>query len=144
VDKLIDKERINEPDHDLLGIVERLVDNLQETNTANTEIFKSVNVSLTKITESLPEIKVLSTKVNDLDTETVTNEVRSISMNMKILLAIIGIVVTLGMTIIGLNISKVEHNIVSGVNSKIEKVFDDHIRIIEDKIKILEDAKRNK
>lgn len=144
MDKLIDKERINEPDHDLLGIVERLVDNLQETNTANTEIFKSVNVSLTKITESLPEIKVLSTKVNDLDTETVTNEVRSISMNMKILLAIIGIVVTLGMTIIGLNISKVEHNIVSGVNSKIEKVFDDHIRIIEDKIKILEDAKRNK
>lgn len=141
---MIDKERINEPDHDLLGIVERLVDNLQETNTANTEIFKSVNVSLTKITESLPEIKVLSTKVNDLDTETVTNEVRSISMNMKILLAIIGIVVTLGMTIIGLNISKVEHNIVSGVNSKIEKVFDDHIRIIEDKIKILEDAKRNK
>jgi prefoldin subunit 5 len=47
------------------------------------------------------------------------------------------------MTIIGLNISKMENSIVSGVSVKIEKVFDDHIKVIEDKIKILEESKRN-
>ena len=141
---MIDRNEINnEQPHDLLGIVERLVDNLQDTNTANIEMFKSVNVSLTKITESIPEIKNISTKVNDLDTETVTDDVRSISLNLKIILSVIGIVVALGMTIIGLNISKMENSIVSGVSVKIEKVFDDHIKVIEDKIKILEEAKRN-
>ena len=37
-----DKER----SHDLLNIIEGLVDNLQETNNANTDMLHSVNLSL--------------------------------------------------------------------------------------------------
>lgn len=129
-------------ERDLLGIVERLVDNLKETNSANAEILHSVNISLTKVSETLPELKTVSSKVAALDTESIIDEVRTISTNLKIAIAIIGIIVTLGMVILGLYNSRVETNILNGVDTKIEESFNKNIKIIDDKIQALEDAKR--
>jgi len=139
VDKLMteDKER----SHDLLDIIEGLVDNLQETNNANTDMLHSVNLSLVKVSEALPEIKNVSEKVQRLDTESIISEVRTISTNLKIVVAIISILVSLGLIIFGLNVSKAENNIVNGVSTKIEKIFDDRINRIEKDIIILEDRK---
>ena len=44
--------------HDLFQIIDRLVDNLQEVNQHNNEALHSVNISLTKVSETLPEIKM--------------------------------------------------------------------------------------
>lgn len=132
-----DKER----SHDLLNIIEGLVDNLQETNNANTDMLHSVNLSLVKVSESLPEIKNVSEKVQRLDTESIISEVRTISTNLKIVVAIISILVSLGLIIFGLNVSKAENNIVNGVSTKIEKIFDDRINRIEKDIILLEDRK---
>lgn len=132
-----DKER----SHDLLDIIEGLVDNLQETNSANTDMLHSVNLSLVKVSESLPEIKNVSEKVQRLDTESIISEVRTISTNLKIVVAIISILVSLGLIIFGLNVSKAENNIVNGVSTKIEKIFDDRINRIEKDIILLEDRK---
>lgn len=132
-----DKER----SHDLLDIIEGLVDNLQETNNANTDMLHSVNLSLVKVSESLPEIKNVSEKVQRLDTESIISEVRTISTNLKIVVAIISILVSLGLIIFGLNVSKAENNIVNGVSTKIEKIFDDRINRIEKDIILLEDRK---
>lgn len=135
-----DKER----SHDLLDIIEGLVDNLQETNNANTDMLHSVNLSLVKVSEALPEIKNVSEKVQRLDTESIISEVRTISTNLKIVVAIISILVSLGLIIFGLNVSKAENNIVNGVSTKIEKIFDDRINRIEQDIILLEDKKGNK
>jgi len=132
-----DKER----SHDLLDIIEGLVDNLQETNNANTDMLHSVNLSLVKVLEALPEIKNVSEKVQRLDTESIISEVRTISTNLKIVVAIISILVSLGLIIFGLNVSKAENNIVNGVSTKIEKIFDDRINRIEKDIILLEDRK---
>lgn len=132
-----DKER----SHDLLDIIEGLVDNLQETNSANTDMLHSVNLSLVKVSEALPEIKNVSEKVQRLDTESIISEVRTISTNLKIVVAIISILVSLGLIIFGLNVSKAENNIVNGVSTKIEKIFDDRINRIEKDIILLEDRK---
>jgi predicted PurR-regulated permease PerM len=132
-----DKER----SHDLLDIIEGLVDNLQETNNANTDMLHSVNLSLVKVSEALPEIKNVSEKVQRLDTESIISEVRTISTNLKIVVAIISILVSLGLIIFGLNVSKAENNIVNGVSTKIEKIFDDRINRIEKDIILLEDRK---
>ena len=132
-----DKER----SHDLLDIIEGLVDNLQETNNANTDMLHSVNLSFVKVSEALPEIKNVSEKVQRLDTESIISEVRTISTNLKIVVAIISILVSLGLIIFGLNVSKAENNIVNGVSTKIEKIFDDRINRIEKDIIILEDRK---
>lgn len=132
-----DKER----SHDLLNIIEGLVDNLQETNNANTDMLHSVNLSLVKVSEALPEIKNVSEKVQRLDTESIISEVRTISTNLKIVVAIISILVSLGLIIFGLNVSKAENNIVNGVSTKIEKIFDDRINRIEKDIILLEDRK---
>ena len=132
-----DKER----SHDLLDIIEGLVDNLQETNNANTDMLHSVNLSLVKVSEALPEIKNVSEKVQRLDTESIISEVRTISTNLKIVVAIISILISLGLIIFGLNVSKAENNIVNGVSTKIEKIFDDRINRIEKDIILLEDRK---
>ena len=116
--------------HELLKIVDRLVDNLQEVNQNNTEILHSVNISLTKVSETLPEIK------------TVKEEVRTISTNLKIVVAIVSIVLALGLTVLGLYQSRLESNIVSQVSTVIETTFNKHIGSIEKQVKLLEDAKK--
>jgi hypothetical protein len=116
--------------HELLKIVDRLVDNLQEVNQNNTEILHSVNISLTKVSETLPEIK------------TVKEEVITISTNLKIVVAIVSIVLALGLTVLGLYQSRLESNIVSQVSTVIETTFNKHIGSIEKQVKLLEDAKK--
>lgn len=129
-------------ERDLLGIIERLVDNLKETNSANADILHSVNISLTKVSETLPELKTVSSKVAALDTESIIDEVRIISTNLKIAIAIIGIIVTLGMIILGLYQSSMETKIVNNIATKIESSLDDHMKQMEEKAKLIEDAKR--
>lgn len=116
--------------HDLLQIIDRLVDNLQEVNQHNNEVLHSVNISLTKVSESLPEIK------------DVKEEVKTISTNLKIVIAIIGILLTLGLTVLGLYQSRLENNIVSQVTISMETTFNKHISTIEKQIHLLEDAKK--
>jgi len=116
--------------HELLKIVDRLVDNLQEVNQNNTEILHSVNISLTKVSETLPEIK------------TVKEEVITISTNLKIVVAIVSIVLALGLTVLGLYQSRLQSNIVSQVSTVIETTFNKHIGSIEKQVKLLEDAKK--
>lgn len=129
-------------DRDLLGIIERLVDNLKETNTANADILHSVNISLTKVSETLPELKTVSSKVAALDTESIISEVRSISTNLKIAIAIIGIIVTLGMVILGLYQSSLEDKVINGITTKIETSLDEHVKQMEEKARIIEDTRR--
>lgn len=106
---------------DLLSIIEHLVDNIQDTNSANTEVLKSVNLTLTKISETVPEIRTVSEKVSVLNTESIISEVRTISTNLKVFVAILSIVISLGMVIFGLYQTKLEYNIIEGVSTKIEK-----------------------
>ncbi len=127
--------------HDLLNIVDRLVDNMQDANTTNAEVLKSVNVSITKVSEYIPEIRSISTKINELDTEKIEQEVRSISTSLKIMSAVLSIVITLGLVILGLYQAKTEDEIVKQVTIKIEQSFDNHAKM-EQNMKILEDAKR--
>lgn len=129
-------------DRDLLGIIERLVDNLKETNTANADILHSVNISLTKVSETLPELKTVSSKVAVLDTESIIEEVRNISTNLKIAIAIIGIIVTLGMVILGLYQSSLEDKVINGITTKIETSLDEHVKQMEEKARIIEDTRR--
>lgn len=136
---MTEKEK-NEPD--LLSIVDRLVNNISTTNKANTDILQSVNISLTKVSEALPELKTISNKVHDLDTNTVLNEMRNISVNLKVLVAIIGIILTLGITILTLSQSKFESSVIGGVSTKVERLFDDKLTDIEKEIKILEDNRK--
>lgn len=135
-------EEKNNTTPDLLGIIERLVDNLQETNTSNNEMLHSVNISLVKVADALPELKNVSDKVTKLDTDTVMNEVRSISTNLKIFLGVIGIILCFGMAILGLYQAKFEDNVVKEIAIATEKIFDDHIQTIDKQIKTFEDMKK--
>lgn len=116
--------------HDLLQIIDRLVDNLQEVNQHNNEVLHSVNISLTKVSETLPEIK------------DVKNEVRTISTNLKIVVAIVSIVIALGLAILGLYQSRAERTIIDQITTSMEVSFTKHIADIEKQIKLLEDAKK--
>jgi len=116
--------------HDLLQIIDRLVDNLQEVNQHNNEVLHSVNISLTKVSETLPEIK------------NVKEEVHSISTNLKIVVAIVSIVLSLGLTILGLYQSRMEHNIISQITKSVDVSFEKNINNLEKQVHLLEDAKK--
>ena len=116
--------------HDLFQIIDRLVDNLQEVNQHNNEALHSVNISLTKVSETLPEIK------------NVKEEVHSISTNLKIVVAIVSIVLSLGLTVLGLYQSRMEHNIISQVTKSVEVSFEKNINNLEKQVHLLEDAKK--
>lgn len=128
----------------LLGIIDKMVDNIQETSNTNTEALKSIDISLSKLTEYIPsmdDVAELTSKVKEDATE-IRKEVFEISIKVKILYATIGILTSIGIAFLGLYASQYKDDIINGVTTSVEKLFDDHIKKIENDIKIFEDRKK--
>jgi hypothetical protein len=144
---MVDKES-NEYNHSLLGIIERLVDNLQSTNNSNTELLNSVNLSLLKLSETMPEIKEVSHKLSNLSTEItkieggdIIKEVREVSTKMKIFSAVLGVVLSLGMTILGLVQYETISEITNKVRDEIKEINNAQTTSLEKSIQLFMDRK---
>jgi hypothetical protein len=126
----------------LLNLVERLVDNIQDTNKTNTDMLNSINNSLIKFGDTTSEIREINDKIKKVDTETVKNELTKISTNSKVLVAIISIILTFSMIILGLYQYKLVNEISGKISTNISVILDQKIDLIEKDIVILEGRKK--
>lgn len=126
----------------LLNLVERLVDNIQDTNKTNTDMLNSINNSLIKFGDTTSEIREINDKIKKVDTETVKNELTKISTNSKVLVAVISIILTFSMIILGLYQYKLVNEISGKISTNISVILDQKIDLIEKDIVILEGRKK--
>jgi hypothetical protein len=126
----------------LLNLVERLVDNIQDTNKTNTDMLNSINNSLIKFGYTTSEIREINDKIKKVDTETVKNELTKISTNSKVLVAVISIILTFSMIILGLYQYKLVNEISGKISTNISVIIDQKIDLIEKDIVILEGRKK--
>ena len=128
---------------DLLNIVERLVDNMQETNSANTEALTSVSVSLTKVSEYIPDIKNIAKKVEGLDTSTLMSDFRTLTTELKVVGAVISVILVFGLILLAVYQSKSEDYIIKQNSIETHRIFNEHIDQMNKTIKLLEETKKN-
>lgn len=126
----------------LLNLVERLVDNIQDTNKTNTDMLNSINNSLVKFGDTTSEIREINDKIKKVDTDTIKQELVKISTNTKVLVSVISIILTFSMIILGLYQYKLVNEISGKISTNISVILDQKIDLIEKDIVILEGKKK--
>lgn len=132
----------------LLGLIERLVDNLQETNKSNTDMLRSVNISLTKLSDSFSEVHEIEEHVENVEKKVesmggneLLSTIRSFTTRVKILTAIITVILTLGLFILGLTQFKLEANITSSVRTEMREITDNQTKYLDQQFRFYKEDK---
>lgn len=132
----------------LLGLIERLVDNLQETNKSNTDMLRSVNISLTKLSDSFSEVHEIEEHVENVEKKVesmggneLLSTIRSFTTKVKILTAIITVILTLGLFILGLTQFKLEANITSSVRTEMREITDNQTKYLDQQFRFYKEDK---
>lgn len=133
----------------LLGLIERLVDNLQETNKSNTDMLRSVNISLTKLSDSFSEVHEIEEHVENVEKKVesmggneLLSTIRSFTTRVKILTAIITVILTLGLFILGLTQFKLEANITSSVRTEMREITDNQTKYLDQQFRFYKEDRK--
>jgi len=136
---MTDDKKYNSTDI-LPGIVERLIDNLQETNTSNTDMLRSINISLTKVSDTIPtvvdEIGIIKEEIRKFEGNDVVNGIRSILTKIKILIAVFSIIITLGVIISSLTQFKLETSIINGIKLEMRENLKEHTENMKQQLEL--------